>query len=515
MSAVLEFGPFRLHGETGSLDRDGAPVQLGQRALALLHVLVERRDQVVSKDDLLQAAWPAQVMAESNLTVQIATLRNVLGEDEHGQRWIITVARRGYRFVGVVREIATSVDAPPRHAAMAPTDRPSIAVLPFDNMGGDPDQGYFSDGITHDIISALSKFSGLIVIAGDSSFRYRGVGADLPRLTRELGVRYVLEGGVRRGDQLIRIGARLIDTATGGHLWAETYKRPFQDLFALQDEITERIIGLLVAHVTRAEHERSRRKSPDNLLAYDYYLRALDLARTFDHASYQACNQLLQRAIAADPDFAPAHSELAMTSARAWSEPRDQRFLDPATLLLAAEAVRRALDLDPGLATGHATLGFILFWQGKHDRAVTAVERALELNPNWADNRYGQVLTYAGQGERALAVLRQSVRRNPYFPAFWLGSIGHAYLILRRHREALEVLLESVGQAPRYWPGLGWLAVTCAHLGLMKEAKTAIDSIRSIEPTITVSIWGRMISYRNETDLAHVIDGLRMAGMTE
>jgi TolB-like protein len=511
MDLIWEFGPFRVDGRTGVLQRDGAPVPLGQRASALLLTLLQRRDQVVSKDDLLQAAWPNQVMAESNLTVQIATLRNALGEDEHGQRWIATAARRGYRFAGAVREIAL----PPSKVLQPPSDRPSIAVLPFDNMGGDPEQGYFSDGITHDIISALSKFAGLMVIAGDSSFRYRGVGADLPRLARELGVRYVLEGGVRRGDELIRIGARLVDIATGAHLWAETYERKFRDLFALQDEITQQITGLLFAHLTKAENERARHKSPDNLQAYDYYLRAMDLARTFDNTSYQVSRGLLLRAVAADPLFAPAYPELGMTYVRAWSEPRDPHFLDPATLRLADQAVRRALDLDPGLPAGHATLGSILFWQGQHEQAVAQVERALDLNPNWADYRYGHVLAYAGHTERALVVLSRAMRLNPFFPGFWLGSVGHAYLTMRRYAEAIGPLREAVAQAPYYWPGFGWLAASCAQLGLMEDAQDAVTAIRAIEPTITIATWGRMISYRNEEDLRHLLGGLRKAGMAE
>lgn len=299
MKPVWEFGSFRLDSGSGSLQRDGAPVPLGQRASALLLTLVERRDEIVSKDDLLRAAWPAQVMAESNLTVQIAALRNVLGDNERGQRWISTVVRRGYAFAGVVTESA----APPIRPT-PPSDRPSIAVLPFDNMSGDTGQDYFSDGITHDIIAALSKFAGLMVIAADSSFRYRGVGADLTRLAQELGVQYVLEGGIRRRDRQIRIGARLVDTSTGAHLWAETFERPFSDMFSLQDEIATQITGLLVAHVTRAEHDRTRRKSSNNLQAYDYYLRALDLARTFDNTSYRDSRRLLERAIAADPRFA-------------------------------------------------------------------------------------------------------------------------------------------------------------------------------------------------------------------
>jgi adenylate cyclase len=508
MSPVLAFGSFQLDSGADALFRDGAPVPLGQRASALLRALLERRNQVVGKDDLLAAAWPGQIMSESNLTVQIAALRNALGED---QRWIGTVARRGYRFTGDVREVASV----PLEPLLPPSDRPSIAVLPFDNMGGDPGQGYFSDGITHDIISALSKFSGLMVIAGDSSFRYRGVGADLPRLARELGVRYVLEGGVRRDERRIRIGARLTDASTGAHLWAETYERPFGDLFALQDEIAAQITGLLVAHVARAEQERVRRKSPDNSQAYDYYLRALDLGRTFDNTSYQASRQLLERATAADPHFAPAYAELAITYQRSWSEPRDPLFLNPAALQLAEAAVRRALDLDPALADGHAVLGYVLFWRGMHDAAVAEIERALELNPNWSDQRHAQVLNYAGHAEKALALIRRSMRLNPFYPAFWLGSVGHSYLILRRYAEALGPLRQAAGQAPRYWPGLGWLAAACVHLGLMEDARDAVTAIREIEPNITVTAWGRMVSYRSEADQEHVLGSLRTAGMAE
>ena len=178
-------------------------------------------------------------------------------------------------------------------------------------------------------------------------------------------------------------------------------------------------------------------------------------------------------------------------------------------------AVRRALDLDPALAEGHAGLGFVLFWRGMHDAAVAEIERALEFNPNWSDNRHAQVLNYAGDAEKALALIRRSMRLNPFYPAFWLGSVGHSYLISQRYAEALGPLREAVGQAPRYWPGLGWLAVTCVHLGLKEDARDAVAAIREIEPTITATAWGRMVSYRDEDDHLHILGGLRSAGMGE
>jgi TolB-like protein len=511
MKPVLEFGPFRLNSGSGALHRDGAPVPLGQRASALLLALVERRDQVVSKDDLLQAAWPGQVMSESNLTVQIAAVRQALGEDEGGQGWIVTRARHGYSFAGAVRESAS----PPIAPGPASSDRPSIAVLPFDNMSGDPGQAYFSDGITHDIISALSKFAGLMVIAGASSFRYRGSVTDLPRLVQDLGVDYVLEGGVRRGESRIRIGVRLIDAMTGAHLWADTYEPALGDLFAVQDEVSERVVSLLIAYVARAEQKRIQRKLPGSWRAYDHYLRGIDLGRVWDSPSYLACRQMMERAITADPGFAPAYPELAHTYVRAWIEPRDPQFLHPDALELAHTAACQALDLDPLLASAHAVLGWVLFWRREHDRSIGAFERAIEINPNLSEWRYGHVLAHSGRAGEGLVALRRAMRLDPFLPPRWRHSLGHAYLMLRRDDEALGMLREIAGKVPRFWPCHVYLAAACGRLGLLDEAQLAFAAIRAVEPDFTIRTWGQMASYRNPEDLAYLLDSLRMAGIAE
>jgi len=510
MKSVIDFGPFSLDSGTGALQRDGVPLPMGQRAAALLRILIERQDEAVSKDDLLQAAWPAQAVAESNLTVQVAALRKLLGNDERGQSWIATVARRGYRFNGVVRQAGEIADAAPKFA-----DRPSIAILPFDNMSGDPEQGYFSDGITHGIISALSKFAGLLVIAGNSSFRYRGFGLDLTQLGRELGAGYVLEGGVRRNEGRIRIAARLVDASIGTHLWAETYERTTGDLFAVQDEVAESIVGLLVAYVTRAEQERSRRKKPENWRAYDCYLRGLDLERPWAHPGYLDCRQMMQRAIIVDPGFAPAYPILAATYVRSWQEPRDPLYLDPKAIETALTTAQHALHLDPLLPEGHAMMGWALFWRREHDRAITAYERALAINSNLADWRYGQILAHAGRPEDGIEALHRARRLDPFMVARWHAFVGHAYFILRRYEKALALLRESAERAPTFWPGQAWLASLCGHLGLHEEACRAIGSIRAIMPDFSVRDWQQMASYRYEADLAHVLDGLRMAGLPQ
>ncbi len=425
MKPVFEFGPFRLDSGSGALHRDGTPIAVGQRASALLVALVGRPDQVVSKDDLLEAAWPGQIVAESNLTVQIAAVRHALGKDSPGRGWIVTRPGQGYSFSGDVRTCVPPGTAPVPHAS----DRPSIAVLPFDNMGGDPGQGYFSDGITHDIISALSKFSGLTVIAGGSSFRQRAAGADpdLLRLTRDLGVGYVLEGGVRRGESRIRIGARLIDAATGAHLWADTYE--------------------------------------------------------------------------------PAHGDLL--------EPRDSYFLRAEALALAHAAVHQALELDPMLAAAHSTLGMTLFWRREHDRSIAAFERALEINPNLPDYRYGHVLAHSGRAEEGLVAMRRAIRLDPFTHLRWQGGLGHAYFMLRRYDDALLVLREIASRVPKHWPSRVWLAAVCGQLGLREEADGAIAAIQAVEPDFTIQTWAQMASYRDPADLAFLLDSLRRAGMAE
>lgn len=510
MKPIFAFGPFTLDTAAGVLRREDAAVAIGNRALALLLTLLEHPGDVVSKDDLMAAAWPGQIVAESNLTVQMATLRQVLGDGAGGAKRIATVARRGYRFTDEVRQAGEPIDAAPVSA-----DRPSIAILPFDNMSGDPEQGYFSDGITHDIISALSKFSGLLVIAGNSSFRYRGFGLDIAQLARELHVRYVLEGGVRRSDERIRIAARLVDASTGAHLWAETYERIARDLFAVQDEVAESIASLLVAHVAQAERERSRRKAPGNWRAYDYYLRGIDLARVWDYPGYLDCRQMMQRAIAIDPGFVSAYPTLTVTYVRSWNEPRDPLYLDPAALDLALAAARQALELDPLLPEGHAMMGWALFWRREHDRAISACERALEINPNLADWRYGHILAHAGRAEDGIEALRRAHRLDPFMLVGWHGFVGHAYFTLRRYDEALVPLRECAARAPTFWPGQAWLAALCGHLGMVDEAGRAVAAIRSINPGFSVRDWQRMAAYRYEADLAHIVDGLRLAGLPE
>src|SRR5437667_12209200 len=275
MTKIHKFGPFCLDADAEILFRGAEPTVLGQRAIALLRLLLERAGAPVSKDALIEAAWPGLAIEDSNLTVQIAALRRVFEELAGGAAWIETLPRRGYRYVGPFVETGNPpAEANPQTSlALALPDKPSIAVLPFSNLSGDPEQEYFADGIVEDIITGLSRIKWLFVIARNSTFAYKGRAVDVVQVGRDLGVRYVLEGGVRRAGSHVRITGQLIEAETGVHLWAERYDRSLDDIFALQDEITMSVVGSIEPNLRRAEIERVKRQRPDSLDAYDLFLR--------------------------------------------------------------------------------------------------------------------------------------------------------------------------------------------------------------------------------------------------
>ena len=314
MATTYILGPFRLDAEAKILFRGAEPVALGQRAVALLHALVERPGIPILKDALIEAAWPGLIVEESNLAVQIAALRRVFGVEPGGERWIETLARRGYRFVGpasisdqgAVAAVSQVNVGSPR---LTLPNQPSIAVLPFQNLSGDPEQEYFADGMVEDITTALSRMRWLFVIARNSSFTYKGRAVDVKRVARELGVRYVLEGSVRKASSRVRIAGQLIDGSTRAHLWADRFEGALEDIFDLQDQVTASVVGAIAPRLEQAEIERAKRKPTESLDAYDYYLRGMaNLYRWTDEGVSEAL-RLFHRAIELDPGFASAHGK--------------------------------------------------------------------------------------------------------------------------------------------------------------------------------------------------------------
>ncbi len=491
-------------GET--LHGDAGPMALGTRGIALLRALAEANGTVVSKAALMDAAWPGLAVEESNLTVQIAALRRVLGDGA-----IATAPRRGYRLALAIT----------RHDTIAAPaiNEPSIAVLPLSAAGDNERERYFADGITHEIIVALSRSAELRVIAANSSLIYRQGDVDLDRAARELRIGYALMIGVQRDADQVRISARLIDTATRAHLWAERFDRDLRAIFAVQDEIAERISGLLVSHVARAERERAKRKPPASLVAYDYYLRAMDQSRIWHKADFAEAERMLRQCLALEPNFAPALAALSGHLVSSWIEPKgraDWAGWDDHTVLESAiEAARTAVERDPYLPQAHAMLGWSLFWRPEHDVGIASFRRALELDPGLVDGRFGFMLAIAGFPQEGMQILLRTRSLDPFHPPFLLGWIGACHLLLDQPEEALHALQDCVARAPLWRLGHLWLAATCSRLGLDHEARRAASVVLAIDPTFTVAKWSRLHGFRDVARVDRIRSVLIRAGVPE
>jgi adenylate cyclase len=516
------------------LDTDRRELRRGAEAVAvapqvfdLLAYLIRNRERVVSKDDLIGAIWGGRIVSDGAVTTRINAARNAIGDSGEEQRLIRTLPRKGFRFVGAVREepavaAAEVTDAPaeaPRPALALP-DKPSIAVLPFSNLNADPEQEYFADGIVADIITELSRFSELFVIARNSSFQYKGKTTDVRQVGRELGVRYVLEGSVRWSGDRLRVSAQLIDAATGAHRWAEHYDRNIEEVFAVQDEVVRTIVAILAVHVRKAEIERTRAHPPNSWQAYDYYLQAAEAMASFGSSLraedlYDA-RRLLRQSLAVDASYARSYASLANTHAAAWVNPLDSDYLAPAALDQAHEFARKAVQLDPSLPEGRAALGMVLAWKRQHEAALAEIERALALNPNYAEWLLGLALAVAGYPRRAIDVIETSMRLDPFYAAvssFWLGF---SHYMLKQYERALPALCDCVARAPNMRAGHSCLAATYAQLGRIEEARAAATEVLRIAPDYTISgTTMRLLGFKSAEDAEHLVDGLRKAGLPE
>jgi len=515
MATILEFGPFRLDADAGILFHGAEPTPLGQRAVVLLALLVRRAGAPVSKEALIEAAWPAQAIEDSNLTVQIAAVRRILEDLTGDARWIETLPRRGYRYVGPV---VAGPDAD-RVASEAPAltlpDRPSVAVLPFANLSGDAERDYFADGMVDDIITGLSRINWLFVIARNSTFIYKGRAVDVKQVGRELGVRYVLEGSVRKTGARVRITGQLIDASTGVHVWAERYDRRSDDIFVLQDEIALSVVGAIAPSVRRAEINRVKRKRPDSLDAYDLVLRAQpDVDSGMPEQVTQAL-VLLERSIALEPDYALAHGNAAMCHHCLFLRAGLQEINRVASIRHARSAVIHGQD--DALALTLA--GFSIGMDG-HDRpaAFTALEAALAISPSSALTYIlGSVmLGWGGEAERAIEWSERGMRLSPFdpwaFAAFDAQAMGHFHL--GRYDEACRAAYRSVQANPRHSITYVQLAAVLAKLGRLNEARAAAARVLELHPTFRYS---RQFSGVNCTPaLASSLgDALRAAGLPE
>ena len=448
------FEDYAFDPDRRELYRGAEVVPIAPQVFDLLDYLIRNRERVVTKDDLINAVWNGRSVSDAALTTRLNVARSAIGDSGEGQRLIKTLPRKGFRFVGQVREAREVAGPNPGDApesAFAVPDRPSIAVLPFANMSGDPEQEYFADGMVEEITTALSRFQWLFVIARNSSFTFKGKAVDIKEVGRRLGVRYVLEGAVRKASGKVRITGQLIDAATGAHIWADRFERDLTDIFALQDDVTVAVVSAIQPKLFQAEIALATRRRPEDLTAYDYYLRALRQAILATREGLAEALRLVQRALELDPGFAGA---AALAGACHMENVLRGYAIDPQfERKEAVRLMRLALSLDDGdpatLATAAAISAFMV---GDCETEIDMADRAVALNPNsystWSNRAW--VYKIAGQPEEAIRSFERAMRMSPVDPHLYTAftGMGFAFIELRRFDEAIVAGKKALRQNP-------------------------------------------------------------------
>ena len=393
-------------------------------------------------------------------------------------------------------------------AGQPPPDTPSVAVLPFASLGGEQSDSWFADGLTEDIILNLSKFKNLFVIARNSSFLFKAGSMPPQEAARELGVRYVARGSVRRAAARVRIAIELIDAGSGRTIWGERYDRDIDDIFAIQDEVTEAIVAATAVLIEAQERKRSAQTAPSDLAAYGYVLRGQQYIFRYTRQDNREAQTLYERALARDRDYARASAAISRTMNIDWrySWAKDAEHALDTALTFA----QRAVELDPTDARGFGELGFVHLYRKEHDAAIGAYRRALMLNPNDADllSDYADALAHSGDNEAAIGNLQQAMRLNPYFPDQYLWHLGGAYYNLKQY----DAVIETLNKMNNPTEGQRMLAASYAQLGQMDLARDMAARHREAHPNFSLDRWTKVQPDRLEEDTQHFVEGLKKAG---
>ena len=513
------FNEYAIDTDRRELRRGADMVAVTPQVFDLLEFLIRSRDRVVGKDDLIDAIWSGRSVSDAALTTRLNAARSAIGDSGQEQRLIKTLARKGYRFVGAVRE-ASAADGPgePSAPGLALPDRPSIAVLPFDNMSGDPEQDNFADGVVEELTMALSRFPWLFVIARNSSFTYKGRAVDVKQVGRELGVRYVLEGSVRKAGNRIRIAGQLIDAQTGAHLWVDRFDGALEDIFALQDEVTCSVVGAIAPKLLREEARRAARKPTENLDAYDYYLRGLSKVRRWTRDTNVEALALFTEAIARDPHLACAYGMSAwchvVRKARGWMIEPARETIE--AIALARNAVRLGSNDPVALCMGGYALAYIA---DEFNDAIAFMDRGLAVNPNHAQawNLSSWLRVWLGEHDLALDHAARAVRLNPLdgSMAGGLAAMAYAHLLCGRHDLARSCAEKAVRDNPSFLLGHCASAASHAVSGYRDVAQQAVISILACNPGLCGATVGDLIPFRRAEDLSKLRDALRLAGLPD
>ena len=570
---VFRFEGFTLDVMRRVIRRGEREIELRPKSFDVLCCLVERAGTAVSKEEIIEVVWPNVVVGDESLARCVSDVRLALSDTDH--RIIKTLPRRGYLFAAPVSKAATDEAAPPAGApqrsetsgsrstlpqerlalpwkwlvrgalsaaallafligasvwfwpqpsTLPLPDKPSIAVLAFANMSGDVRQDYFSDGISENVTTSLSKFAELLVIASDSAFRFKGRPVDTKQIGRELGARYVVLGSTRRDPERIRVTAQLVEAATGAQLWAERYDTDPSELFSVQDEIVQKIVATLVSRISRSELDRALRKPPQDLAAHDYYLRGNALMHEIPPGkqgeTIASARALYEQAIAADQRYAPAMQGLALTYLRSWMYPSPEHaigseFQQQATLDRAEALARRAVELDNSLAKSRAVLGWILYWQQRPKEGLSEFERAFEANPNFVDGRFGALLVLNGRAPEAIEYLKRVMRLDPFYSPICTYYLGMAYFFTGRYEEANELIRSVSARLSDRLSTKVLLAAIASHAGNTEQALAAAAEVLHMDPEFAIAKWLKSLRIANEEYAEHLANGLRKAGFRD
>src|SRR5581483_2601152 len=494
------------------------PVVVEPQVFDLLAYLIEHRDRVVGKDELISTVWAGRIVSDSALASRINAARKAIGDSGEGQRLIRTYHRKGVRFIGEVREVESAAAAEPVTSTMATGHgKPSIAVLPFANLGGDPEHDYFSDGITEDIITELSRNRGLRVIARSSSFAFRGSG-DARAVGRELGADYIVQGSVRRAGMNVRVNVQLAETQNGTQLWAERYDRELQDIFEVQDQITATIAARLEPEVGIAEQQRAERKPVQALEAWDFFRLGTKTFYRSTPGSNEEAQKLFRRALALDPELAQAYGFLsyAMVLSMVYYE----SVPDHAALDEAVAIARRGIELDERDALVRFMYGRALLARGAYGQAIDELQLALELNPSLAVVHCGLADSLACSGRFAEAVphFDTAITLSPHDPLRW------AFMAYR----ALAHIFAQQFELAAHWARKATLVPNChylafshrvaalGHLGRTGELEEAVGELRQRKPDFSLRLARERLFYvKDAMLLASYLDGLARAGIPD
>jgi TolB-like protein/Flp pilus assembly protein TadD len=514
------FEEYAFDTDRRELHRGADVISIAPQVFDLLDYLIRNRERVVSKDDLIDAIWNGRVVSEAALTTRLNVARTAIGDSGEEQRLIKTLPRKGFRFVGPVVEaqgdagaaVADNSLEPPKPALTLP-DKPSIAVLPFANLSSDLEQDYFADGMVDDITTALSRFKLLFVIARHSSFTYKGRAVDIKQVGRELGVRYVLEGSVRKAAGKVRITCQLIDATTGAHLWADRFEGDLGDIFALQDEITVNVVSAIQPKLLQAEIDLAVRR-PSSLSAYDLYLQATAYYYSMTRERMAKALRLLYRALEIDPRYSHAASLAILCHTlnlmQRWA-------IDPQSEIKeAARLSQLVLSIDENDPDTLACVGWAkAYLSGDFGAATEMVDRAVTLNPNSATawTYRGLTCVYVGQPQEAVRSFERGIRLSPLDPMLFgmFAMMGVALISLSRFDEAVAAAMKALRKNQTFGLAYRCLAAALAHLGRDAEARRTVAQLLEIEPDFRISEY---VARSGQWPQMY-IDGLRKAGLPE